>query len=50
MDNKERQTLETDQKDDSKKYRDPPVYKDETLHADVKRKREEIKNSTIGGF
>jgi len=30
----------------SKKYDDPR----ETLKSDVKRKREEIKNSTLGGF
>lgn len=29
---------------------DPPVHEDDTLRADVKRKREELNNSTIGGF
>jgi len=35
---------------ESNKYSEPPVKEDETSRSDVKRKQEEIKNSTIGGF
>ncbi|MBO1003621.1 hypothetical protein ACFSKI_17115 [Pseudogracilibacillus auburnensis] len=50
MKKRKKQILETNKKDNSKKYYDPPVHEDETLRSDVERKREEIKNSTIGGF
>lgn len=49
MDNRRIQPLKTE-KSLSKKYEDPPVHDNNTLRSDVKRKREEIKNSTIGGF
>lgn len=41
---------ETKKVESTTMFSDPPVHEEETLRQDVERKREEIKNSTIGGF
>jgi len=46
---REKQLKETDNKQ-SKTFYNPPFHEEETLRQDVERKRDEIKNSTIGGF
>lgn len=51
MTNHRKHSLDTQNKDISKKIDDPPVHATEdSLRRDVKRKREEMKKSTIGGF
>ncbi|MEI3614635.1 hypothetical protein [Pseudogracilibacillus sp. SO30301A] len=43
---------ETKKVESTTTFSDPPVHvhEEETLRQDVERKREEMKNSTIGGF
>lgn len=50
MTNHRKHTLETKNKDISKKMDDPPVRAESSLRRDEERKREEMKKSTIGGF
>ena len=50
MTNHRKHTLETKNKDISKKMDDPPVRAENSLRRDEERKREEMKKSTIGGF
>lgn len=50
MTNHRKHSLNTKNKDISKKVEDPPVHAEHSLRRDVDRKREEMKKSTIGGF